>query len=35
MDAILGMLVFSLGGLAGATFLLPARGIKGLSLIHI
>ena len=29
MDAILGMLVFSLGGLAGATFLLPARGIKG------
>lgn len=31
MDAILGMLVFSLGGLAGATFLLPARGIKGWS----
>ena len=29
MDAILGMLVFSMGGLAGATFLLPARGIKG------
>ena len=29
MDAILGMLIFSLGGLAGATFLLPARGIKG------
>ena len=29
MDAILGMLVFSLGGLAGATFLLPARGVKG------
>ena len=29
MDAILGMMVFSMGGLAGATFLLPARGIKG------
>jgi len=29
MDAVLGMLVFSLGGLAGATFLLPARGVKG------
>ncbi|MBR4654930.1 MAG: hypothetical protein IKO72_16355 [Kiritimatiellae bacterium] len=28
MDAILGMLVFSMGGLAGATFLLPARGIR-------
>ena len=25
----LGMLTFALGGLAGATFLLPARGIKG------
>lgn len=29
MSSILGMLVFALGGLAGATFLLPARGIKG------
>ncbi len=29
MNAILGMAVFALGGLAGATFLLPARNIKG------
>ena len=29
MNAMLGMLVFALGGLAGATFLLPARGVKG------
>lgn len=29
MDSIFGMLIFSLGGLAGATFLLPARGVKG------
>ena len=29
MNPILGMLVFALGGLAGATFLLPARGVKG------
>ena len=29
MSSILGMLVFALGGLAGATFLLPARGVKG------
>ena len=28
MDAMFGMMVFALGGLAGATFLLPARGIK-------
>ena len=28
MNPILGMLVFALGGLAGATFLLPARGVK-------
>lgn len=26
---ILGMIIFSLGGLAGATFLLPARGVRG------
>ncbi len=26
---MLGMMVFALGGLAGATFLIPARGIKG------
>ena len=31
MDSIFGMLIFSAGGLAGATFLLPARGIKGWS----
>lgn len=31
MDSILGMLIFCGGGLAGATFLLPARGIKGWS----
>ncbi len=29
MDSILGMLVFCAGGLAGATFLLPARGVRG------
>ena len=29
MNAVLGMLTFALGGLAGATFLLPARGVKG------
>ncbi len=29
MDSILGMLIFCGGGLAGATFLLPARGVKG------
>ena len=29
MSSILGMMVFALGGLAGATFLLPARGVKG------
>ncbi len=29
MDSILGMLIFCAGGLAGATFLLPARGVKG------
>ena len=29
MNPILGMLVFAIGGLAGATFLLPARGVKG------
>ena len=29
MESILGMLIFCGGGLAGATFLLPARGIKG------
>ena len=29
MNALLGMLTFALGGLAGATFLLPARGVKG------
>ena len=29
MDSVLGMLIFSAGGLAGATFLLPARGVKG------
>ena len=28
-NTILGMLTFALGGLAGATFLLPARGVKG------
>ena len=28
MNTILGMMVFALGGLAGATFLLPARGVK-------
>ena len=29
MDSVLGMLIFSAGGLAGATFLLPARYVKG------
>ena len=29
MSSIFGMMVFALGGLAGATFLLPARGVKG------
>ena len=29
MDSILGMLIFCGGGFAGATFLLPARGVKG------
>ena len=29
MSSIFGMLIFALGGLAGATFLLPARGVKG------
>jgi L-rhamnose-H+ transport protein len=29
MNSILGMSIFALGGLAGATFLLPARGVKG------
>ncbi len=29
MNSILGMLIFAGGGLAGATFLLPARGVKG------
>ena len=29
MSTMLGMMVFALGGLAGATFLIPARGIKG------
>ena len=28
MNSLLGMLTFALGGLAGATFLLPARGVK-------
>ena len=29
MSSVLGMAVFALGGFAGATFLLPARGVKG------
>ena len=29
MSTVLGMAVFALGGLAGATFLIPARGVKG------
>ena len=29
MDSVIGMLIFSCGGLAGATFLLPARWVKG------
>ena len=29
MNAMLGMVIFALGGFAGATFLLPARGVKG------
>lgn len=28
MNAMFGMMVFALGGLAGATFLLPARGVR-------
>jgi len=28
MNAVFGMLIFALGGFAGATFLLPARGVK-------
>ena len=28
MNTIFGMMVFALGGFAGATFLLPARGVK-------
>ena len=28
MNTIFGMMVFALGGLAGATFLIPARGVK-------
>jgi len=28
MNSVFGMLIFALGGLAGATFLLPARGVK-------
>ena len=29
MSSVVGMMVFALGGLAGATFLIPARGVKG------
>lgn len=29
MNPIVGMLIFAAGGLAGATFLLPARGVRG------
>jgi len=29
MNSALGMVIFACGGLAGATFLLPARGVKG------
>ncbi len=29
MNSIIGMMIFAAGGLAGATFLLPARGVKG------
>ena len=29
MESVIGMLIFAAGGLAGATFLLPARGMKG------
>lgn len=29
MNSIIGMLIFAAGGLAGATFLLPARGVRG------
>ncbi len=29
MNSVLGMTLFALGGLAGATFILPSRGIKG------
>ena len=28
MNAMLGMVIFALGGLSGATFLLPARGVR-------
>ena len=31
MDSVLGMLIFSVGGLAGATFILPSRWVKGWS----
>jgi len=31
MDPVLGMLIFSAGGLAGATFLLPSRWVKAWS----
>lgn len=31
MDSVIGMLIFSAGGLAGATFLLPSRWVKGWS----
>ena len=30
MDSVLGMLIFCAGGFAGATFQLPACGVKGL-----
>ena len=29
MSSAIGMMVFALGGFAGATFLIPARGVKG------
>ena len=28
MNSILGMLIFAAGGVAGATFLVPARGVE-------
>lgn len=31
MNTILGMMVFALGGLAGATFALPFRKVKGVA----